>query len=89
MPGRHRWYHHFFSRRLGIWRQHCQNTETHQVAMVERVVFYCMLCREEFHEGGSITGLVEKAVGMPTSKPKLAQIHNLEPTCDIPPCIKD
>ena len=61
----HRWYHNFFSRKLGTFYATTMNTETGAMARVARLVRYCPFCKADFHEGGPIQEIADLLVGCP------------------------
>lgn len=61
----HRWWHRYLSRAMGLWREQGQNQETGLVAVITRTVFYCPLCRIDFHEGAPLRHHIDLAIGKP------------------------
>lgn len=86
MPREHRWWHHFFSRKMGMWRSEAYNPKNQQACFVNRIVRYCWLCRKEFHEGENVQAQVNLAVGLPPTLTPLdappAPVFTLAP---VPP----
>jgi hypothetical protein len=72
----HRWWHHFLSRKLGLWRGQSYNEKTNEVCFITRTVRYCPICREDYHEGASVRAELAMAVGLP---PTLAPVSNPAP----------
>jgi hypothetical protein len=61
----HRWWHHLFTRKVGMWRDQELDEKSSMLVIITRIVRYCPLCRVDFHEGSSIKQDMRRALGRP------------------------
>ena len=82
---RHKWWHRFLSRQIGAWQEQGVNKSENLYAVIQRAVFYCPICRADFHEGGPIRHQINNAIGKPPSLSAVPANNNVVELQQWPP----